>query len=270
MPGIDVEAKDQAAQLGASFPHLKPSNCLLLVRPRMTPFTLLSDYDCIKLVGSFHELVTTPFANGVNALCWPRVLPGDFGEVVRHLAVGEGITSIDDERLLSLPVSAEGRIAIETLLEDQRLLRSHGLDPVLDCINGYVESEHSGPMRRDVRSFHADSATDEADTYLCTYYGRSSEGLQTEDAIRRADIPETRAELLKLFGGEDNETFLEYLNENFFDLHYAAAAEARPFSFGQGNLWRVAIDYPGCPVPPCVHRAPDTVPGEPPRLLLIS
>lgn len=236
----------------------------------MTPFTLPSGYDRIKLVSSFHELVTTPFANGVNALCWPRILSGDFGEVVRHLEVSAGITTIDGDRLLSLPVSAEGRVAVDRLLEDQQLLRSHGLDPVLDCINGYVESERSGAMRTDVRSFHADSATDEADTYLCTYFGRSSEGLRNDDAIRRADVPETRAELLRLFGGEDDETFVEYLNENFYDLHYAAVAEAQPFSFGQGNLWRIAIDYPGSPVPPCVHRAPDTVPGEPPRLLLIS
>ena len=27
---------------------------------------------------------------------------------------------------------------------------------------------------------------------------------------------------------------------------------------------------PGSPVPPCIHRAPETHPGDPPRLLLIS
>ena len=36
------------------------------------------------------------------------------------------------------------------------------------------------------------------------------------------------------------------------------------------HLWRIAVDYPGSPVPPCVHRAPETRPGRPPRLLLIS
>ena len=45
-------------------------------------FTLPFAYPRIKMVNSFRELVTTPFADGVNALCWPRALPGDFGEVV--------------------------------------------------------------------------------------------------------------------------------------------------------------------------------------------
>jgi hypothetical protein len=84
------------------------------------------------------------------------------------------------------------------------------------------------------------------------------------------DIPATRAELLRLFGGEDNDDFREYLKENCYDLHYAPIPTARPFSFGLGNLWRIAVDYPCSPVPPCLHRAPETLPGQPPRLLLIS
>ena len=40
--------------------------------------------------------------------------------------------------------------------------------------------------------------------------------------------------------------------------------------FGLGNLWRLAVRHPGCPVPACIHRAPDTAPLLPPRLLLIS
>jgi len=84
------------------------------------------------------------------------------------------------------------------------------------------------------------------------------------------EIPETRAALLQLFGGADDEAFRDYLSENYYDLHYAAAPGARPFSFGQFNLWRIALDYPGSPVPPCIHRAPDPIRGHPPRLLLIS
>jgi hypothetical protein len=57
---------------------------------RMTAFAPPLDYPRIKVVRSFQELVTTPFARGVNALCWPRTLPGDFGEVVEHLGSGEG------------------------------------------------------------------------------------------------------------------------------------------------------------------------------------
>jgi hypothetical protein len=115
-----------------------------------------------------------------------------------------------------------------------------------------------------------DSATVEADTWLCTYHGPSSEGLKNEEAIRRVDIPETRAELLRLFGGEDDEGFREHLSDQCFDLHYLPVGEARSFAFGQGNLWRIAVAYPGCPVPPCIHRAPETLPGQTPRLLLIS
>jgi hypothetical protein len=37
-----------------------------------------------------------------------------------------------------------------------------------------------------------------------------------------------------------------------------------------GNLWRIAIEYPGCLVPPCIHRAPATPSGPSQRLLLIS
>jgi hypothetical protein len=121
-----------------------------------------------------------------------------------------------------------------------------------------------------VFSFHADSATVQADTYLCTYHGAPSEGLRNDEAQRRVDVPETRSELLKLFGGNDDDAFREYLKENCYDLHYTSVPAARPFSFGVGNLWRIATDYPGCPVPPCIHRAPATLPGASRRLLLIS
>jgi hypothetical protein len=236
----------------------------------MTPFFLPLGYTRIQVVRSFHELVTTPFAGGVNALCWERRLPGDFREVVERLGGGEGFTTLDDARLRALPVSAGGGIAIEILLEDQRLLRAHGLAPVLDLIHCYPRDEDPGAVSTDVFSYHADSATVEADTYLCTYHGPSSEGLRNDEAQRRVDIPETRAELLRCFGGDDNEDFRAHLKECCYDLHYAPVPHAQPFSFGQGNLWRIAIEYPGSPVPPCIHRAPATLPGDPPRLLLIN
>jgi hypothetical protein len=219
---------------------------------------------------SFQELVTTPFNEGVNALCWQRTLAGDFGEVVAKLGVDEGISTLEDSRLLALSVSAAGREAVAILLEDLRLLRAHGLSPVLDCIQGYPRDEDPGAVPTDVYSFHADSAPVEADTYLCTYHGPASEGLRNDEALRRVDLPPTRARLLQDFGGEDGADFREYLKENCYDLHYAALPQARPFTFGVGNLWRIAVDHPGCTVPPCIHRAPETVPGQPPRLLLIS
>ena len=247
----------------------------------MTPFSLPADYSRVKRVNSFQELATTRFVDGINALCWERTLAGDFGEVVARLpalrSLGEAgdvgeeeITTLDDAHLLALPVSAAGRVAIDQMLADQRLLRDHGVTPVLNCIHGYPRDENPEVVATDVFSFHADSAPIEADTFLCTYYGPASEGLRNEEAQRRVDIPVTRAELLKLFGGNDDEDFRAYLNENCYDLHYAPVAQARLFSFGRGNLWRIAVDWPGSPVPPCIHRAPETLPGQPPRLLLIS
>ena len=236
----------------------------------MTPFALPPGYPRIKRVESFSELVTTRFAEGVNALCWERALPGDFGEVVAQLTGGEGIMTLDEAQLLALSVSAAGQSAIAVLLEDQRLLRDHGVDPVLNCIWSYPRDENPEVVPTDVYSYHADSAPVETDTFLCTYHGAASEGLRNEEARRRVDLPEIRAGLLKRFGEEDNDDFRAYLNENCYDLHYAAIPPARPFSFGQGNLWRIAIEYPGSPVPPCVHRAPENLPGQPPRLLLIS
>ncbi len=211
------------------------------------------------------------FEDGVNAACWTRSLPGDFAAVARLLATGPGITTIEDEQLRSLKSTEAGRVAIEVLLADQQLLREMDLAPLLDCINGYERESGDGPVATDVYSFHADSATEQMDTYLCTYLGPSSEGLRNEDAVRRVDIPEIRAQLLALHGGLDDANFEEFLNENCFDLHYAPVVGARPYySFGLYNLWRIGVEYPGSPVPPCIHRAPETRPGDPPRLLLIS
>jgi len=235
----------------------------------MAAFSLPSDYPRIRLVDSFHALVTTPLAGGVNALCWVRNLSGDFHEVVQHLAAGSGISTLDDAQLRTLPVSAAGRAAIDILLEDQRLLRDLGLSPVLDCIGEYPRDE-GAVVPTDVYSFHVDSAPVPTDTYLCCYNGPASEGLRNDQAVRRVDIPETRARLLGLFGGDDDAAFREFLAENSYALHYAPTAGAQPFRFGVGNLWRIAVEHPGSPVPPCIHRAPETLPGQPPRLLLIS
>lgn len=231
--------------------------------------SLPTDYPRMRRVGSLRELVTTPFADGVNALCWERNLAGDFGEIVALLGPGEGIVPLDEARLAGLPLSAAGRVAADQLVADHRLLREQGLAPVVDCIYGYPRDEEAGEVATDVYSFHADSAPVEADTYLCTYFGPASEGLRQEDARRQVDLPATRAALLRRFGGDDGPAFEAFLAEHCFDLHYAAVPGARPFSFGLGHLWRIAIAYPGCPVPPCVHRAPATRPGQT-RLLLIS
>jgi hypothetical protein len=224
----------------------------------------------IRTVTSFEALVSTPFADGVNALCWRRSLPGDFSEVMAHLGSGEGIVPLDEERLLSLPVSREGRDAIDGMVADLRTLRARGLAPELNCIHGYPRDDRSVSLPTDVYSFHADCAPVEADTWLCTYHGAPSEGLLNAEARRRIEVPSVRAELLHRFGGADDEAFADHLQEACHDLHYVPLANARPYSFGVGHLWRIALDYPGSPVAPCIHRAPSTLPGDPPRLLLIS
>lgn len=223
----------------------------------------------IRLVSSFAELVAARFTNGVNALCWERTLPGDFAELVARVGdADEPIVVLDEARLRQLPVSAAGRAAAEAILNDLRLLREQDRDPVLNCIYGYPRDEEAGPVPTDVFSYHADSAPVEADTWLCTYHGSPSEGLPNADVIRRVDDPATRAELLRQYGGDDDDDFRDYLHEHCYDLHYAPRPDARPYSFGIGHLWRIAVDWPGSPVPPCVHRAPATIPGQP-RLLVI-
>lgn len=226
----------------------------------------------IRTVSSFAELLATPLAGGVNALCWPRLLAGDFSEVVAKLKPGEGITNLDEARLLALDLSDAGKTAAGVMLEDLRLLREQGLAPELNCITAYPRDDESGVVATDVYSFHADGAPVVADTWLCTYHGAPSEGLANEDALRKVDDPVIRAALLDEFGGVDAEgdEFREFLRDCCYDLHYAPKPGAQPWSFGVGNLWRVATDWPGNPVPPCIHRAPENFSGDPARLLLIS
>lgn len=221
---------------------------------------------------SFDELRTTPLAGGVQALCWPRRLDGDFGAIAARFAAQPGVNAIDEGRLSSL--SRRGtdgeRTAIRVLLEDLRRLREEGLEPELDAVAGYARDDRPGPVRTDVCSFHVDRASVETDTWLCTYHGAPSEGLANEDAERLVDVAEVRAELLASYGGEDDDGFREHLAAHSYDLHYRGKPSAQPFSFGVGNLWRIATLWPGCPVPPCIHRAPETSPQDGPRLLLIS
>ncbi len=236
----------------------------------MPSFTLPSTYARVRRVTSFEELLTTPFADGVNALCWERPLTGDFGGVMARLDLKGGITALEEADLVRGPWDAACREAVDFMLGDLRLLRKHGKAPELNGIVGYPRDEDPGVLRTDVYSFHADRATGEADTWLCTYLGPSSEGLRNDEARRHVDDPAIRAALLRDYEGTEDVGFLEYLDDYCYDLHYAPISQARPFSFGLGNLWRIAVEYPGCPVPPCIHRAPESLPGCPPRLLLIA
>jgi hypothetical protein len=223
----------------------------------------------VRHVGSFAELRSTRFADGVNALCWARTLPGDYAEVIAKLGPGEGIVALEDERVRALDLTPAGKLAAEAMLADQQLLRDHDLAPSLNCVYDCVRGPDAGTVPTDVTSFHVDSAPVEVDTWLCTYHGACSEGLRNEDAWLKVELPEIRAELLKEYGGLDDAGFAEYLHEHSYDSHYAPKPGATPYPFGTFALWRIATRWPGSPVAPCVHRAPENHPGSP-RLLLIS
>jgi len=223
----------------------------------------------VRRVRSFEELRSMRFADGVNALCWERALPGDYAEVIAKLGPGEGIVPLEVERTRVLDLSPAGKLAAEAMLADQQLLRDHDLAPSLNCVYDCVRGPDAGTVPTDVTSFHVDSAPVEVDTWLCTYHGACSEGLRNEDALLKVEIPEIRAALLKEYGGADDAGFAEFLHEHSYDSHYAPKPDAKPYPFGTFTLWRIATRWPSSPVPPCIHRAPENEPGSP-RLLLIS
>ncbi len=223
--------------------------------------------DQIRYVTNFRDLVTTPFSGEVNAICWPRQLTGDFSEIVKKLALSGNITVIEQEELCALQLSEQGQLAREVLLNDLKALKDHGALPILNVIKYYDQDDAYPFFPTDVYSFHVDRSPVPTDTFLCTYYGDPSEILPNSQAKMKVHIPAIRAELRKLYHGTD-EGFESFLREHFFDLHYQAAPDARPISLGVGNLWRLAVDHPGSPVPPCIHRAPKEISGQH-RLLLI-
>lgn len=223
------------------------------------------------MVSDFRNLMTSSFSENINAFCWKRDLPGDFAEVVACLGDTQSpLITLESDWLNHLPLSAAGRVAVDVMLADFRLLSELHLAPVLNCVYDYQRDERGGPISTDVFSFHVDSAPGATDTWLCTYHGPGSEGLGNEDAQRHVELPATRAALLAAYGGSDDAGFEKFLSENAYDLHFAALPQARPYSFGTGHLWRIATQYPGSVVPPCIHRAPPHSAGDPPRLLLIS
>lgn len=235
----------------------------------MPPFSSPPGYHRIRVVASFDELVDVPLADGVNAVCWARELHGDYEAIARRLAPAEDRRSIADDELQALAAQPGMQLAIDTLLADLRRLRGLGHQPQLDCLRDYPR-DVGAVLPTDVYSFHQDSATVPTETFLCSYTGAASEGLRNDEALPRLEEPQVRARLLAQFGGADDEAFAAWLREHLFDLHHAPRAGAQPFSFGLGNLWRLAVRWPGCAVPACIHRAPDTGPSRPPRLLLIS
>lgn len=221
----------------------------------------------IQSVSSFQDLVSTPFQGITNALCWQRELVGDFEEIVNLLASEENITTIEPEALLALPLSEKGNLARKILLEDMQTLQEYGALPVLNVIKFYDRDEELPFLSTDVYSYHVDSSPIPTDTFLCTYYGASSEILPNAQCVKKVLIPEIRAALRELYDGPE-EGFESFLSEYCFNLHYQAKPDAQPISTGLGHLWRLAVEYPESSVLPCVHRAPIEEPGQH-RLLLI-
>jgi hypothetical protein len=221
----------------------------------------------IRYVTSFQELVSMPFEGEVNAMCWPREMQGDFAEIAHQLRPSGNMATIEPEELEALRLSQEGELARRTLLDDLRMLTAHGASPVLNVIDHYDRDDSYALFPTDVYSFHVDRSPVPTETFLCTYHGEPSELLANAHARQKVLIPELRAELRKLYDGEE-EGFEAFLVQHFFDLHYQPAPDAIPQRLGVGHLWKLAVDHPESRVLPCVHRAPLETSGQP-RLLLI-
>lgn len=226
-----------------------------------------SDNKQTHTVSSFLELVNTPFQGSVNAMCWSRVLDGDFAEIANKLKQRDDIAVIDEEELLSLSLSEKGIVARDIVLNDLQLLRDYGAAPTLNLLKCYERDVENPGFPTDVYSWHVDRSPIPTSTFLCTYYGASSDIVPNSQAEKKILVPEIRRELRNLFSGNDDE-FDVFLTENFYDLHYQAKANANIVNLGIGHLWRLAVDHPESKVPPCIHRAPKEKVGES-RLMLI-
>lgn len=221
----------------------------------------------IKIFSTFEELVNTHFQGNTNAFCWQRNLEGNFAEIVAQLQLMDDITEISKKDLLQLKLSDSGNTAREIILKDIQLLENFGAAPSLNLLKSYERDDEFNFMARDVYSFHVDRSPIAADTYLCTYFGASSDIVPNHQATQKILIPEVINELKALHQGR-SECFETFLEENFFDLHYEAKPNATPINLGNGHLWRLAVDHPFQEVLPCIHRAPIENSGEY-RLLLI-
>jgi hypothetical protein len=223
--------------------------------------------DQILSVTNFQDLICTPFHGEKNVISWARELKGDFYEIVRNLELKENIRTVDQEELLKLQLSEQGQLAREILIHDLSLLKEHGASPVLNLIKHYDRDPADPFFSTDVYSFHVDRSPIPTNTFLCTYFGETSEIIPNSQAGQKILVPEIRDELKKQFHGTEKE-FENYLSENFYDLHYQAKPNAQPISLGLGHLYRLAVDHPESKILPCIHRAPIEKNGQT-RLLLI-
>jgi hypothetical protein len=226
-----------------------------------------SDSSQIGIVSTFSELVNTNFKGENNALCWHRNLEGDFAAIVAQLQLKDTITVVNPQDLLALQLFEKGNIAREIILNDFRLLTDFGASPTLNLLKCYERDDEFDFISTDVYSYHVDRSPVPTDTFLCTYHGAASDIIANDQAEQKVLIPEIRKKLTALHDGPAEE-FENFLEENYFDLHYQAQPHATPINLGVGHLWRLAVDHPQQKVLPCIHRAPIENEGEY-RLLLI-
>lgn len=217
-----------------------------------------------ELVGDFVSLLQRRFTGGVNALCLQRELAGDFDEVARavlaQMGADDELVTLDEDSLRGLSLSPAGRLAAEAMAADLARLTDAGLDPTLNCIRAYARDMRGFPIATDVMSFHVDRSPVEVHTFLCTYAGGPSELLDNDEAVRRIDEPGVREVMRQHFDEAG-------IVEGSFDLHFRPRDGAQVYSCGLFSIWKLAVDWPGALVPPCIHRAPST---DAPRLLLIA
>ena len=221
----------------------------------------------VSVVSTFSQLINSKFHDEMNAICWSRNLLGDFKEIVNKLELKENITEVSTEDLLALSLSEHGQLARATILNDIQQLSNFGASPSLNLLKCYERDDEFDFISTDVYSYHVDRSPIETDTFLCTYYGASSDILPNDQVEQKVLIPEIRAKLKELYDGVEA-GFEDFLAEYFFDLHYQAKPEATPTNLGLGHLWKLAVDHPTQQVLPCIHRAPIENEGEY-RLLLI-
>lgn len=226
-----------------------------------------SDNPQIKTASTFSELVATEFKGEINALCWHRNLEGDFESIVKKLKLKENVTEVSIKDLLALELTDRGELARNIILNDFKLLADFGASPTLNLLKCYERDEEYDFISTDVYSFHVDRSPIAIDTFLCTYFGASSDIIPNHQARQKILIPEIRKKLEALHGGPA-EAFEDFLKDNYFDLHYQVQSNASPTNLGLGHLWRLAVDHPKQTVLPCIHRAPKENENEF-RLLLI-
>ena len=242
-------------------------NYATFVNHNRTAMNSQTEQSLIKTFSTFDELVNNRFQGNTNAFCWQRNLDGDFCEIVNQLSLEDDITEISADNLLELQLTESGNRAREIILNDIQLLENFGAAPSLNLLKSYERDDEFNFMARDVYSFHVDRSPIAADTFLCTYFGASSDIVPNHQATQKILIPEIINELKTLYQGH-SESFETFLEENFFDLHYDANPGATPINLGNGDLWKLAVDHPFQEVLACIHRAPQEKNGEY-RLLLI-